>query len=198
MHAPSRTWAPAGLIAALALATVACGSPAGSPLASPIAVATAPSATASATSSMPAASPSAQAAAADPIPEGDYTTGPMTAEMMAAAVEAHGLDADAARGFAENEGFKIHEVVTMRLKDGNLTLLQSLDGATPTVGWDGTYAFADDGTMIAEAGGYPITYGIQWEDGSLRIKVIKDTFPEPIDLIAQVALYESSTFTAVP
>ena len=198
MHAPSRTWAPAGLITALAVATVACGSPGGSSLASPIAVATAPAATAAAASSMPAASPAAQAAAADPIPEGDYTTGPMTAEMMAAAVEAHGLDADAARGFAENEGFKIHEVVTMRLKDGNLTLLQSLDGATPTVGWDGTYAFADDGTMIAEAGGYPITYGIQWEDGSLRIKVIKDTFPEPIDLIAQVALYESSTFSAVP
>ena len=195
MHAPSRTWAPAGLIAALAVATVACGSPAGSPLASPIAVATAPAATAAA-SSMPAAS--AAQAAADPIPEGDYTTGQMTAEMMAAAVEAHGLDPDAARSFAENEGFKIHEVMTMRLKDGNLTLLQSLDGATPTVGWDGTYAFVDDGTMIAEAGGYPITYGIQWEDGSLRIKVIKDTFPEPIDLIAQVALYESSTFTAVP
>jgi len=147
---------------------------------------------------MPAASPAAQAADADPIPEGDYTTGPMTAEMMAAAVEAHGLDADAARGFAENEGFKIHEVVTMRLKDGNLTLLQSLDGATPTVGWDGTYAFADDGTMIAEAGGYPITYRVQWEDGSLRIHVIKDAFPEPIDLIAQVALYESWTFSAVP
>jgi hypothetical protein len=147
---------------------------------------------------MPAASPSAQAAAADPIPEGDYTTGPMTADMMAAAVEAHGLDPHAARSFAENEGFKIHEVLTMRLKDGNLTLLQSLDGATPTVGWDGTYAFADDGTMIAEAGGYPITYGIEWEDDSLRIKVIKDTFPEPIDLVAQVALYESSTFTAVP
>jgi len=195
MHAPSRTWAPAGLIAALAVATVACGSPAGSPLASPIAVATAPAATAAA-SSMPAAS--AAQAAADPIPEGDYTTGPMTADMMAAAAEAHGLDPDAARGFADNEGFKIHEVMTMRLKDGNLTLLMSLDGATPTVGWDGTYAFADDGTMIAEAGGYPITYGIQWEDGSLRIKVIKDTFPEPIDLIAQVALYESSTFTAVP
>ena len=146
---------------------------------------------------MPAASPSAQAAA-DPIPEGDYTTGPMTADMMAAAVEAHGLDPHAARSFAENEGFKIHEVMTMRLKDGNLTLLQSLDGGTPTVGWDGTYAFADDGTMIAEAGGYPITYGIQWEDGSLRIHVIKDAFPEPIDLIAQVALYESSMFTAVP
>ena len=148
---------------------------------------------------MPAASPSAvRPRAADPIPEGDYTTGPMTAEMMAAAVEAHGLDPDAARSFAENEGFKIHEVMTMRLKDGNLTLLQSLDGATPTVGWDGTYAFADDGTMIAEAGGYPITYGIHWEDDSLRIQVIKDAFPEPIDLVAQVALYESSTFTAVP
>ena len=198
MHAPSRTWAPAGLIAALAVATAACGSPAGSPSASPIAVATAPAATAAAASSMPAASPSAQAAAADPIPEGDYATGPMTVEMMAAAVEAHGLDPDAARGFAKNEGFKIHEVMTMRLKDGNLTLLMSLDGAAPTVGWDGTYAFADDGTMIAEAGGYPITYGIHREDGSLRIQVIKDTFPEPIDLIAQVALYESAPFTAVP
>ena len=82
-----------------------------------------------------ACSASAAIADADPIPEGDYTTGPMTAEMMAAAVEAHGLDPDVARSFAENEGFKIHEVMTMRLKDGNLTLLQSLDGGTPTVGW---------------------------------------------------------------
>ena len=138
------------------------------------------------------------AATADPIPEGDYTTGPMTADMMAAAAEAHGLDPDDARSFAENEGFKIHEAVTMRLKDGSLTLLQSLDGGTPTVGWDGTYAFADDATMIAESEGYPITYGIRWEGDSLRLEVLKDAHPEPFDLIAQVALYESAPFTAVP
>ena len=39
MYAPSRTWAPAGLIAVLAVATVsACGSSAGAPLTSPVVV----------------------------------------------------------------------------------------------------------------------------------------------------------------
>ena len=195
MHAPSRTWAPAGLLAALALITAgACGSSAVAPSTSPVVVAAAPSATAAPSSTSATTTPPAQASAAiadaDPIPEGDYTTGPMTVEMMAAAVEAHGLDPDVARSFADNEGFKIHEVMTMRLKDGNLTLLQSLDGGTPTVGWDGTYAFADDATMIAEADGYPITYSIRWEDDSLHLQVLKDTHPDAVDLVAQVALYE--------
>jgi hypothetical protein len=147
---------------------------------------------------IPSASPSDAKAVGDPIPEGDYTTGPVTADLMAAAAGAHGLDPDDARSFAENEGFKIHEVVTMRLKDGALTLLQSLDGGTPTVGWDGTYAFADDTTMVAESGGYPITYGVHWEGDSLRLRVLKDAHPDAFDLVAQVALYESMPFTAVP
>ena len=200
MHAPSRTWAPAGLIAALAVATIgACGSSAGAPSPSPVVVVTAaPSPIAAARSATPTTSASTAKAVADPIPEGDYTTGPVTADMMAAAAEAHGLDPDDARSFAENEGFKIHEVVTMRLKDGALTLLQSLDGRTPTVGWDGTYAFADDATMVAEAGGYPITYGLRWEGDNLHLQVLRDAHPEAFDLVAQVALYESMPFTAVP
>ena len=60
------------------------------------------------------------------------------------------------------------------------------------------YAFADDATMIAEADGYPITYGIRWEGDSLHLQVLKDAHPDPFDLVAQVALYKSSTFTAVP
>ena len=52
--------------------------------------------------------------------------------------------------------------------------------------------------MIAESDGYPITYGIRWEDDSLHLQVLKDAYPDPVDLVAQVALCESSTFTAVP
>ena len=117
---------------------------------------------------------------------------------MIAAVEAHGLDGGMGREFADGEGFTVHETVTVRLRDGALTLLQSMDGATPAVGWAGTYAFSDSETMIAESGGYPITYAIRWEDDRLHLKVLKDMHPEAFDLIAQVAIYESAPFTAVP
>ena len=49
-----------------------------------------------------------------------------------------------------------------------------------------------------EAGGYPITYGLRWEGDNLHLQVLKDAHPEAFDLVAQVALYESMPFTAVP
>jgi hypothetical protein len=60
------------------------------------------------------------------------------------------------------------------------------------------YKRDDDTTMVAESGGFPITYGIQWEGDSLRLRVLKDAHPEAFDLVAQVALYESMPFTVVP
>ena len=122
---------------------------------------------------------------------------PLTAEMMVAAVEAHGLDPADARSLVAREGFTENEVVTMRLADGQLTLLQSLDGGTATVGWQGAYEFVDDHTFVADDG-YPITYGFRWEGDKLHISVLKDLFPDPDDLIAQVAIYESAPFTRVP
>ena len=122
---------------------------------------------------------------------------PLTAEMMVAAVEAHGLDPAKAHSLVAEEGFTEHEVVTMRLADGQLTLLQSLDGRTPTIGWQGAYEFVDDQTFVADDA-YPITYGFRWEGDKLHISVLKDLFPDPFDLIAQVALYESAPFTRVP
>lgn len=151
-----------------------------------------------ATSVMASATPpGSEAAIAEPIPEGDYTTGPITTEMMVAAVKAHGLDAADARSFAEGEGFEVHEVVTMRLRDGTLTLLQSMDGGRATVGWEGTYAFADSQTMVA-SDGYPITYGIEWDGDKLLVSVVEDRHPDPFDLVAHVALYESSPLTRAP
>ena len=163
-----------------------------------------PQATPSATATQAAAatpsvepSPSAASAAPDPLAEGDYVSPPLTAEMMVAAVEAHGLDPADARSLVVREGFTENEVVTMRLADGQLTLLQSLDGGTAAVGWQGAYEFVDDHTFVADDA-YPITYGFRWEGDKLHISVLKDMFPDPDDLIAQVALYESAPFARVP
>ena len=93
------------------------------------------------------------------------------------------------------------DVVAERIIKATCLIDYPLDRLDIQVLDDSTDHSADIARRACEdwaARGYPITYGIQWEDGSLRIKVIKDTFPEPIDLIAQVALYESSTFSAVP
>ena len=122
---------------------------------------------------------------------------PLTAEMMVAAIEAHGLDPADARSFVAREGFTENQVETMRLADGQLTELQSYDGGTPTVGWKGAYEFVDDHTFVADDG-YPITYGFRWEGDKLHIRVLKDLHPDPDDLIAQVAIYESAPFTRVP
>ena len=159
-----------------------------------------PSATATAPATPPpsdAPSRSAPPASPDPLPEGDYVSPPLTAEMMVAAMEAHGLDPADARSFVTGEGFTENEVVTMRLADGQLTVLQGIDGGTPTVGWEGAYEFVDDHTFVADDG-YPITYGFRWEGDKLHISVLKDLFPDPMDLIAQVAIYESAPFTRVP
>jgi hypothetical protein len=198
MNAPSRRRLGQATLVAVALA-VATGCAQAGVAPTPTAVTSHPASTPTAVppSASPNTSPSAPVADA-PIPEGDYTTGPITADMMVAAVEAHGLDAAMARQFVEGEGFTVHETVTVRLRDGVLTLLQSMDGARPAVGWQGTYAFADDETMIAESGGYPITYAVRWEGDQLHLKVLKDLHPEAFDLIAQVAIYESAPFTAVP
>jgi hypothetical protein len=193
---PRRTLAAAIVAVGMAMVT-ACGPTAsGAPTTStnPGTTSPMPSATVATPSATPAGS---EAAIAEPIPEGDYTTGPITAEMMVAAVEAHGLDAADARSFAEGEGFDVHEVVTMRLRDGTLTLLQSLDGGPATVGWEGGYAFADSQTMVA-SDGYPIKYGIEWDGDKLLISVVEDRHPDPFDLVAQVALYESSPLTRAP
>jgi hypothetical protein len=168
--------------------------------ASPQATPSAPSAAATAPATAPpsaASSPAEPSEAPDPLAEGDFVSPPLTAEMMVAAVEAHGLDPADARVFIANEAYTDNEVVTMRLANGQLTLLQSLDGGTPTVGWQGGYGFVDDHTFVADDG-YPITYGFSWEGDKLHISVLKDLSPYPDDLIAQVALYESAPFTRVP
>jgi hypothetical protein len=167
-------------------------------VASPQATATA-AAPAPTTTALPSAapSPSAPPASPEPLAEGDYVSPPLTAEMMAAALEAHGLDPADARLIVAEEGYKDNEVVTMRLADGQLTLLQSVDGGTPTVGWQGAYEFVDDHTFVADDA-YPITYGFRWEGDKLHMSVLKDLFPDPVDLIFQVALYESAPFTLVP
>jgi hypothetical protein len=144
-----------------------------------------------------ASSPSKPSASPDPLAEGDYVSPPLTAEMMVAAVEAHGLDPADARALVAEEGFTDNEVVTLRLADGQLTLLQSLDGGTATVGWEGSYEFVDDHTFVADDS-YPITYAFRWEGDKLHMSVLKDLFPDPMDLVAQVAVYESAPFTRVP
>ena len=115
------------LVAASLSACSSSGSVA-SPQATPSAAAAAPT-----TPAPPSAapSPSAPPASPDPLAEGDYVSPPLTAEMMVAAVEAHGLDPADARSFVAEEGYTENEVVTMRLADGQLTLLQSMDGGTP-------------------------------------------------------------------
>jgi hypothetical protein len=185
------------LILALVAASLSACSSTGS-VASPqtTATAAAPAPTTPAPPSV-APSPSVPPASPDPLAESDYVSGPLTAEMMVAAVEAHGLDPADARSFVAREGFTDNEVVTMRLADGQLTLLQSLDGGTPTVGWQGAYEFVDDQTFVADDS-YPITYGFRWEGDKLHISVLKDLFPDPGDLIAQVAIYESAPFRRVP
>jgi hypothetical protein len=52
-----------------------------------------------------APSPSVPPASPDPLAEGDYVSGPITAEMMVAAVEAHGLDPADARSLVAEEGY---------------------------------------------------------------------------------------------
>jgi hypothetical protein len=189
---------PVPILVAVAVCLTACSS--GGSAASPrtTAVAAAPAPTTAAKPSV-GPSPSAPPASPDPLAEGDYVSGPLTADMMVAAVEAHGLDPVAAGSFVAGEGYTENEVVTMRLAEGQLTLLQSMDGGTAVVGWQGDYAFVDDHTLVADQGdGYPITYGFRWEGDKLQVSVIKDLFPDPIDLIAQVAIYESAPFTRVP
>ena len=185
------------LVPILALGAVSLGacSSTGS-VASPQATATAAAPTTPAPPSV-AASPSVPQASPDPLAEGDYVSGPLTAEMMVASVEAHGLDPADARSFVAGEGYKENEVVTMRLADGQLTLLQSMDGGTAAVGWHGAYEFVDDHTFVADDS-YPITYGFRWEGDQLHISVLKDLHPDPMDLVAQVAIYESAPFTRVP
>jgi hypothetical protein len=85
----------------------------------------------------------------------------------------------------------------MRLADGQLTLLQSYDGGAADVGWRGSYEFIDDHTFVA-GDDYPITYEFRWEGDKLHMSVLKDLYPDPEDLIAQVAIYESAPFTSVP
>ena len=184
------------ILALVAVSLSACSST-GS-VASPQAAATV-AATAPTTPAAPsvAATPAVPPASPDPLAEGDYVTGPLTAEMMVAAVEAHGLDPADARSLVAEEGFTENEVVTMRLAGGQLTLLQSIDGGTATVGWQGAYEFVDDHTFVADDA-FPITYGFRWEGDKLHISVLKDLFPDPMDLVAQVAIYESAPFTRVP
>ena len=183
------------ILALLAVSMIACSSSgsAASPLASPTAVAAAPATP----PPSDAPSPSAPQASPDPLAEGDYVSPPLTAEMMVAAIEAHGLDPADARAFVAQEGFADDAVVTMRLADGQLTELLSSDGGTPTIGWKGSYEFVDDHTFVADDG-YPITYEFRWEGDKLHIRVLKDLYPDPEDLIAQVAIYESAPFTRVP
>ena len=184
------------ILAVIAVSLTACSS--GGSVASPM-TATSSNAAAPTTAAKPSAapSPSAPAASPEPLPEGDYVSAPLTAEMMVAAVEAHGLDPADARSLVAEEGFTENEVVTMRLADGQLTVLQSIDGGTPTVGWQGAYEFVDDHTFVADDG-YPITYGFRWEGDKLHMSILKDLFPDPMDLVAQVAIYESAPFTRVP
>jgi hypothetical protein len=180
------------LVAASLSACTSSGSVA-SPQATPSATATAP-----ATAPPSAApSPTAPPASPDPLPEGEYVSPPLTAEMMVAAVEAHGLDPADLRPFFAEEGFTDNEVVTIRLADGQLTLFQSNDRGTPILGWKGAYEFVDDHTFVADDS-YPITYGFRWEGDKLHMSVLKDLFPDPVDLVIQVALYESAPFTLVP
>jgi hypothetical protein len=184
------------ILAIIAASVTACSSGASvtSPQATTSATVAAPT-----TAAKPSAAPSLSAppASPDPLAEGDYVSPSLTAEMMVAAVKAHGLDPADARSLIAEEGFTQNEVVTMRLADGQLTLLQSLDGGTPTVGWQGDYEFVDDHTFVADDDA-PITYGFRWEGDKLHISVLKDLSPHPGDLVAQVAIYESAPFTRVP
>lgn len=180
------------LVAASLSACSASGSVA-TPQATPSAAAAAP-----ATAPPSAApSPSAPPSSLDPLPEGDYVLPPLSAEMMVAAIEAHGLDPADARTFVAQvaqEGTE-YAVITMRLADGQLTVLQGIDGTE--VGWKGAYEFVDDHTLVA-GDDYPITYGFRWDGDKLHMSVIKDLYPDPMDLVTQVAIYESAPFTRVP
>jgi hypothetical protein len=147
----------------------------------------------------PMASPTATtppSVTVDPIPQGDYVSGPIDSALIASTVRAAGFpDADiqpVIDAFAATSA-----VITLRLRDGVLTELQSSDGRTAEIGWQGQYVFADDHTMIADDGQGADTYAFTWQDGALHIDVVQDLSADPIDFAIQTALYESTPFTPV-
>ena len=132
-------------------------------------------------------------ATADPIPQGDYVSGPVDAALIASTLRAAGFpDTDIQQVIAAVGATTA--VFTLRLRDGVLTELQSSDGRPPVIGWRGAYLFADDHTLVADDGATDM-YSFTWQDGALHIDVVQDLAADPIDFAIQTAIYESTPFT---
>ena len=142
-----------------------------------------------------APSPSAPPASPDPLAEGDYVSPPLTAEMMVAAIEAHGLDPADARVAPSLER------VSRRTRSSRCARGWPADAA-PESGRRHA-----DGRMegcvrvhrrphVRRRRRLPDRVRVSLGRGQAPRERPQGMHPDPMDLIAQVAIYESAPLRA--
>jgi hypothetical protein len=131
--------------------------------------------------------------------QGSYETPwhPMALEL--AAIEAAGLDLGDDPP-VKDEFTSISEVRhVIKFADGTMSEYCAADGEPLEICWSAAYRLVDDKTIEATEIGRPTTrmlYTFTLRDGILTLDVVGAD--DPIDLIAQVAIFETLPFTRVP
>jgi hypothetical protein len=152
------------------------------------------------TNAATSAAPSATAA----IPDGLYVTAPMNvADMKAAILGDAKLDASQKTQIIADD-FVLDDHVTsltyIDLHNGQYTESGSYDDGPRTIGSRGTYAFADDHTLVIQEPNHLTTFEVAWAGPNFTLTVVpKSTAPyTELDVMEYRLLFESAPFTLVP
>jgi hypothetical protein len=147
-----------------------------------------------------AASPGARdLVALEAVLEGSYETPWHPVALTVAAIEAAGLRL-ADDPHVEAEASSMSEVRNVvRFEDGTMSQYCAGDGGPLEICWAARYRLIDDHTIEATEIGRPTTrmvFEFTLQDGILTMDVVGAD--DPIDLVAQTAVFETLPFTRVP
>jgi len=132
-------------------------------------------------------------AASSPL-EGTWQTAPMSCARLNAAAELRFTTTDIRRsGWRCPVGSRF--AAGIRIGAGRWVQYQVIDGGSPDIGWEGTYAPPDgrEVTATETATGCRIMYRYAIREARLSVDVLRDTCGP--DIAAQTLIYESAPFT---
>jgi hypothetical protein len=138
------------------------------------------------------------------IPDGDYETGRVTADMITKALKGAGLG-DQAPSVVASFGFKQYVTFRLRLRSGQYVQFAAVDGGPTEAGSSGTIvSITGDAMALHEVqAGSPIggeqTFAFKWDGDNLHLDLVSGPNQKDVnDLAILTAIYESSPFSRKP
>lgn len=128
--------------------------------------------------------------------DGIWASSVVTRESFADALARNGLDVGKVDEVAGNDRVQ-NWMFGIEIGSGNWVETEVDNGVPVGNGWEGTFVMSDADTVVADDGNCPVTYGLSKDADALTVDVVSDHCSDPLDLLIQTAIYESSAFHLV-